>query len=211
MVAYTQFNPYDKDAGQVINAGLGWQTSNPGACRVYDGQSTGKYYFEIIRTISSFDYNVGAGLVTHGATYADMGTGNNGFQFGEYGPGNQLILNGTIQWQNALANENQNMGFAIDLTDGVFWVSQDVTQATPVWNNGAGTPYAGTGGLSFGVLIGQKLYPFVVSTSNNNYTFTGKFGGSTFLIAATTGVPSGYTPGWPGVGISPTTQQWMNG
>jgi Fibronectin type III domain len=199
MAGWTTFNPSDTSGHGVLSGGNLIYTTSGGSvpyyARAIDGYSTGKFYFEVQRSTSSFDYNCGGGVALLSVNVpTDFAAGNGSLNLGEYGPGNQANLNSASLWANALSGENVNMAFAIDLTDGVFWVNPNVNGGGSWNNSGTATPFTSTGGISLGILAGSVLYPFVVSTSANVYTFTANFGQSAFLGS----VPSGYTAGWPG-------------
>jgi hypothetical protein len=196
MTSWTTLNPTDLFQGAISGAGLvftpGPFGTNGAYCRALDGYNTGKYYFEVARTTAAFDYMDGTGIALHAATLTGMNTGADCALIGEFGPGNQMAVDGATVYQNALSVQNTLMGIAVDLGAGLVWARPT---ATATWNNSSGSanPATATGGFSLGSLVGQVVFPLVVSQSDNTYVFTCNFGQGAFSGL----VPSGFTPGWP--------------
>lgn len=192
--------------GNLVATNTGTTSTNQGAHVAFaNGQTTGKYYFEVtLTTLTGGADTIGVASTT--ATYTGLSTGAT--------QGVVAFTNTGRAWVDSAGNVGPATGGAMS-TGQVISVAADLTNRrvwfrlapSGLWNNsGSQDPTDGTGGHGGYGLVAGTIVPFV--TFGNGYVgsggvsgnaFTANFGDSAFVGA----VPSGYTAGWPPLGPPP--------
>jgi hypothetical protein len=163
-------------------------TTNPNmGARGNVAASSGKYYFEITRSVQvSTD---GLGLVTVAGTYGNVLAGLN-CTVAFTGSGNLSSNNGASGKNIGILSAGTVIGIAVDLTARKAWFRKG---AAGLWNGlaiGSEDPVAGLGGLV--VAPTSSFLPVVAFGTGVGGAFILNSGGSAFVGAA----PSGFN-NWP--------------
>jgi len=194
--------------GNLIATNTGTTSTNQGAHVVFtDGQTSGKFYFEVTLTTFTGGAGVGIGIGNTSSTYALLS--------GSYSGGNMCLVVGHTG-SGVITNTSGNSGRSLGVitSGGVIGVAVDVTNRKIWFRTGAAGPWEGaavngdpTNSVSGG---GQgtpsgTIIPFVTFGSGlagqagvAGNVFTANFGGAAFNGA----VPTGYIAGFPTAGGS---------
>lgn len=188
---FTTFNPADLSQITLSNGNLTATGTGAGGVdggvRSITSKSSGKLYFEFTPSLAG-GADTGFGVV-NGSTaftvYANDATGGaNLYRSGNlWAGGSNVVPTATPIWVNG-----NPIGIAIDVGAKLMWATVNGT----TWNNGAGTPAAGTGGASFSGATGPFFFAFT-NTNGNTDNVTVNAGATAFSFS----VPSGFTAGWP--------------
>lgn len=186
-VVYATFNGTAVNGVVVSNGGLtATHTSSTNNAGVSSASflSTGKYYFEVTVTETTFTGNA-LGIVLTSGTYADVGSSLNCSvvsMAGAVGSNNTAALKAIGAFTNGSI-----AGVAIDLTNRLAWFRRNNGN----WNgDAAADPATGIGGVTIAAGSFAPCVRFSSATPTNN--MTANFGATAF----TGTVPSGFTSGW---------------
>lgn len=186
--------------GNLVATSTGTTSANQGAhAPSTDGQTTGKYYFEILIGTVAAGVNRSMGIGTTASTYTNMGSSAT--------TGVVMYYTGAI-WANGgnsgsslgIRSAGQYIGIAADLDNRRAWF-----RVTPSgnWNNsGTADPATNVGGIT---VPAGTMVPFITfggtgGTAGN--VLTANFGASAFNGP----VPSGFVAGFPTPGASASAQ-----
>ena len=224
-MAWTTWNPSDKVNVVLSNSNLTATYGVAGGTpfvRAIDGQTTGKYFFELYLTTGpgGLYYGSGGGIALASAasgSYVGIAADVS------YGQGDQGWNNNSNVWSNTASSFfPNNIGVCVDLTNNLIWLNSDLAQGGGTyWNNsGTANPNTGAGGLSIAWRGAAAVYPFLQMYSAGGEVWTANFGQNGFSRT----VPTGFTAGWPGSGptlptnliqigatLSSVTMQWTQG
>jgi hypothetical protein len=193
------WNPADKGANVNLSAGNLVATGASGASnlvRATLGQSTGKYYFEVVRTLNnSGGPNVGIADAAL-ALNSPMGFGSPG-NYAAWAATNQSFCNGAFVGMVVTMAQGDVYNIAIDFTAHKLWFGKN-----GVYVN-SGNPSAGTG-ETWVLQTGVTYYPIIgcggVSVG------TARFASASWGFAA----PSGFGP-WGGAGARAFSEAFAEG
>lgn len=198
-MTWTTLNPADFSGGALSGGNLVFTSNNAsvgGYARAVDGQSSGKYYFELPNTgpiNGGYIAQLAGGICEGSATLTQINSRLLGAYMDSALSGNSVIINGTTEFSVSLGIGNVQIGIAVDLDAGLIWL-RPISSA--VWNNSAtANPATGIGGFALGAAAGTMFYPVVTIATSDGVVFTCNFGQNAFTGA----VPAGFMPGWPGV------------
>jgi hypothetical protein len=180
--------------GNLVATNTGTTSANQGArVAASDGQTTGKYYFEVTgNSVTSAGVNNGVGIGTTASTYTNLGnsatTGVIGYRTGSIwaNGSNSGATSGTIFLNGEI------FCVAVDLVNRRIWFRKG---ASGNWNNNSSNnPATNTGGVTIpsGTMVPVCLFGGSGGTSGS--VMTANFGATAFTGA----VPSGFTASWPG-------------
>ncbi len=140
-----------------------------GAVRSSLGRSCGKYYYEV-RTRQGTAQIERVGVAPLGSTQNPLGTAAGG------------------AWATKL-NSNEVIGFALDLDEGLIYISRNGRFAEGV------DPEAGIGGVELGVEAFEPMYPFIF-TRGGKTDYNVNFGGNLAKTPFVYQPPEGFLPGY---------------
>lgn len=198
--------------GNLVATSTGTTSNNQGAHAPFaDGQTTGKFYFEVTLTTYTGGAGVGVGIGTTAATYSGLSVfatgGDMCFAVGHTGTGTIFVNGGNVGYSIGARTSGDVIGLAVDLINRRIWFR---LSPSGLWNGAAGhDPTIGNGTAGGNPIPAGAMVPFV--TYGSSFTgaagvagnvWTANFGDSAFSGA----VPSGYTAGWPGVASGATAQ-----
>jgi hypothetical protein len=180
----TTWNPSDKTNITLSGSNL-IATATAGNCwvRAIKGNSSGKYYFEIVPTSPSLNAYIGIATAAAAGSFtgvAVLGTNAN------------IYVNSAGGVTNIGGAPSAHViGIAVDLGTNQIWF-KDIT-ASGNWNgSSSANPASGAGGISISAISGGLLFPFAWIV-NSGDTAVANFGASAF----TGTTPSGFNAGWP--------------
>jgi hypothetical protein len=180
--------------GNLVAANTGTTSANQGAHGVTtDGQTTGKYYFEVTWTTSTGGANTGVGVGTTASTYTNMGNGGTTGVIA-YPAGGVVWSNGSQIAAPGVWSVGNVIGIAVDLDNRKIWFR---TSPSGNWNNsGTNNPATNVGGYT---IPAGTMVPFVTFGGGSGAAgnvFTANFGATAFSGVA----PSGFIAGFPTAG-----------
>lgn len=191
------WNSGDLSGVTLSNNSLTANSPSAGGVRATQGQTSGKYYFEITCNAQATG-NFSVGVANASAALASVAaTPTNAALV--YPSGNLYVNNvnqgnmfGTLPYTGGFAG--YTVAVAIDFGAKLIWIRYCAIGSAPAgnWNNsGTANPATGAGGISISSIAGSAIFPTFASSGGD--TVTANFGVTPFI--GTT--PSGFTAGWP--------------
>jgi len=182
------WNPADGGAPNIVLSGGDLvatmsASATTRACRATGGQSTGKWYWEVVLTTEAS----GGGNMCAGISYTGMAGNLIGF-----GTDTIAILNQNAVFRNSSSlgaatgdwSNGENVSFALDLTNKKLHIRLQGGS----WNGNAGdNPATNTGGFDISMFTVQAYMPGITLATTGD-VMTGKFSASSWAYAA----PSGF-------------------
>jgi hypothetical protein len=166
-----------------------------GGARSTMQKNSGKWYFEITKTVDTYP-NPMIGLLTASGTYTDFENWTNSVGVRSFNNPNydDIMTGGASVGKNLHGTSAPTLpftvGFAVDLDNERFWAR---VAPSGNWNGDAtANPATNTGGVNIGALASTTVSPAVAFWTSSSEVFTANFGASAFNGA----VPSGFNSGW---------------
>lgn len=187
----------------LIATNTGTTSTNQGAhAPATDGQTTGKFYFEVTLTTFTGGAGVAVGIGTTVATYANLSTTASGgmmcYAVGHTGSGTIFSsAGGNTSFSLGAQGSGAVFGIAVDLGNSRVWFRISPAGS---WDGAGHDPTNPISGGGIAPIPGGTIVPVVTFGSGiagqagvTGNVWTANFGDSAFVGA----VPSGYTAGWP--------------
>jgi hypothetical protein len=186
----TIWNTADKSANVTLSGGsltAAFSSASQGGVRATASQSTGKWYWEAVFTVTPAGGNTGVGWANATASLASFfGTDKNGVaEFPNSGTGGAIFFNNGNIGSVGGAVSIGTISIAIDFTAKLVWARYN----GGLWNNSStADPATGTGGYSISTINAGPYFPCFGANSSGQ-TVVANFGATDFNYP----VPSGFS------------------